>query len=179
MNERKLAALDIAIAVATLVLLASIALALPTLSRRCSSSMAQLQQAIIVWWAAAIVLACFVYASFKLPWKRIATRLLSLSAFLLLVGVALPNLDFGSADRSREKRALADMRTIASVLEEYHSETGSYPITVSVRDVRKYSQSHLSGTDPWGSQYIVRSSAGSYSIASHGICGTKPLVISR
>lgn len=170
---------DLATAIATPLLLIACVTFVETHKRGCVSSMAKLERSFVLWWIATPLVASAICFLARLPWPALLSRIAALVVCMLCVSVALPNLDFGSADRSREKHALADMRVIAATLENERARTGSYPHLTSVLALQTYSGSHLPLIDPWREEYVVDSSPDAYVVASRGICGQTPLRISR
>ena len=163
--------IDLGVAIAVLLVFPVIVAAIHRFSAPCTTSSAEAVRAILAWWGATLLIVLLVYIFFRMPLARVFRRVAAAMAFVVFVGLALPSLDFGSLDRSRQKRSMADIRSIAFVIEEHRSRTGSYPTAVSVADLQAYGKHPLPFTDAWGNRYLVRSSPDSYSITSFGLCG--------
>ena len=75
------------------------------------------------------------------------TQNASVKKRLLVAGVTLVVAAFGvvlaarslldAIDRSKLKRSLADVRSIATVLQNYHRDHGSYPATFDLEEFRR------------------------------------------
>src|SRR5213593_2766299 len=93
----------------------------------------------------------------------------------IVAAVAIPNM-LNSIDRSRQKKTMADMRSIANALEQYSIDNNYYPLSASQSTVSASISSFLSPlyskvlpeTDGWmwdlrygttasGSEYTLRS----------------------
>ncbi len=82
----------------------------------------------------------------------LATGLLLLLALEAGVLIALP--DFGSVERAKQKRTMADLRSAMTAVESYAVKAGSYPRTSSMDDLARLlepaSIERLPRTDAWG-----------------------------
>lgn len=94
---------------------------------------------------------------------------------LLMLGIigaiAVPNL-LDAVDRGKQKRTMADMRTIAVAMESYATDHAAYPAADDLQGVRaalepRYVQ-RLPGVDGWEHPFRVFSDAESYWIVSPG-----------
>jgi len=74
-----------------------------------------------------------------------------------LMGLAVPDL-LTAMQRSRQKRTMADIRTLAAELEERAEKTGRYAL--DAKDLH-----HLDG---WGAPFELHASGNDYSIRSYG-----------
>jgi type II secretion system (T2SS) protein G len=170
-TKRALLAVDIANGVIVAALLPVSFIAVRALSDACTSSHAEFERALYLWWISTAVVATLVYAGIGLPAHGVLRRLVVVVVAVFLFGIALPSLDAGSLDRSRQKRTMADMRTFAEVLERYRMRTGSYPPLRSVTQLQRDTSVHLPTTDAWGNAFRMQSGPYGYSIRSYGLCG--------
>jgi hypothetical protein len=102
----------------------------------CATSMEELNRAMAIWIAAVLLLAPVVFRGFGFAWPAIGMSALAQLLLAGMVAVALLNMDVGLADRWRQKRTMADMRTIAERVEAYKSERGTFPQAASVVALR-------------------------------------------
>jgi len=94
---------------------------------------------------------------------------------LMMASVAVPNL-LNATNRGRQMRTMADMRTVATAMEEYDVDYARYPSTgnrwVQAADLApKLSPvyiKHLPETDGWGHPFRCWSDGRSYVIVSPG-----------
>lgn len=171
-RERFLAYVDIAVAVAILVLLLPASMWLShQLADRCTSSATELQRATFIWWFSAFVATAAAYYFLRLPLRRILSRVAFVICFVVLIGLALPSLDFGSLDRSRQKRTMADIRTLEYELENLRSENGAYPNLKTVTDLQRTTKRRTPTTDGWGNAFELTSNSREYTVVSRGLCG--------
>src|SRR5689334_18830796 len=107
---RRVALTDLAVVVATLVLLPVSLFVVYRVPHSCVSSSVLASRAFAVWALTVGVLALIVYVGgLRISPRRVAVRVLVLEAFILPATIAASSLDFGMQDRWREKRAMADM----------------------------------------------------------------------
>lgn len=83
-----------------------------------------------------------------------------------------PNM-FGAIERGRQKGTMADMRSIASVLDDYHDRHRAYPQADSLRHLTPIlgPQTSLPRRDGWGQPYHFESNAAGYTLVSRSRCG--------
>ncbi len=89
----------------------------------------------------------------------------------IIAAVAIPNL-LNAMDRGKQKRTMADLRSIGTVIEEYSVDNGFYPVaatlTVLSDQVTPSYIRALPTRDGWGNAFEVDSVAGLYTVASCG-----------
>jgi hypothetical protein len=149
----------------------SLALFVPALSLAramaggCESDAETSQRCLIIWIIATFVLALSAVVLSRQrsvrQWPRVVVPVIA----VMLAGVALSQLDFGSGDRSRQKRTMADMRSIAFSLETFRLANGHYPQTLG-----ELGNGRVPTIDAWGNRLTVVTSASSYRIESRGLC---------
>ena len=108
----------------------------------------------------------------------------------ILGGVAIPNILL-SLNRSRQKRSMADMRSLATALEARATETNNYaigstPVALTATDFTSLTPVSLDAVhgalspkyirkmprlDGWGNEFEVRVGVKSYAIRSRGSDG--------
>src|SRR5262245_60740360 len=93
----------------------------------------------------------------------------------VLAAIAIPNL-VSAIDRGKQKRTMADMRTIGTAVEAYAVDNGSYPISTDAATLAsEVSPSYvrpMPQLDGWNHVYVVAVANSSYTIASAGKDGT-------
>jgi general secretion pathway protein G len=100
----------------------------------------------------------------------------------ILAAIAIPNM-LNSIDRGKQKRTMADMRTIATVLEEYAIDNNHYPLQATQGSIATTVAPSLypdyvpriPDVDGWNRdiQYGTTADAGDYTIRSLGKDGVK------
>ena len=141
------------------------------LSTPCTLSSEQLQYTFLVWGSLVIISQPIFFRAFAIPWRRIFTSLLLQLMVVLLLAIALPNMDLGTEDRWRQKRTMADFRWMAQEIDEYKSRTGRYPIAKSPLELARLIGKRLPTTDAWGNPLRVTAGPGGYRVVSYGVCG--------
>jgi len=94
----------------------------------------------------------------------------------MIAAIAIPNF-LNAVDRGKQKRTMADIRTIAEGVEAYKREfNNQYPTVPTAADIRQALEPRFIQTFPakdgWGNDFVVESSPGGYTILSHGKDGT-------
>lgn len=108
------------------------------------------------------------------------TRVVPVAAAVILVGVsmigviaaiAIPNL-IHAVDRSKQKKAMADMRSLAAAIESYAVDNDRYPRASSIAEVESLlvpdHRLAIPRIDGWGEPFEVSSSPTGYEIRSAG-----------
>jgi general secretion pathway protein G len=89
----------------------------------------------------------------------------------IIAAIAIPNL-LNAINRGRQKRSMADMRTIATATEAYAVDNMFYPDTVDMSEMIGFlSTTYIKSmpiADGWGTGFQVQSSIKSYTILSYG-----------
>ncbi len=89
----------------------------------------------------------------------------------IIAAIAIPNL-LAAINRGRQKRSMADLRSIGTAVEAYCVDNGYYPIVDSINDLK----THIDGpyvksaptSDGWFNTLVVDSTKFSYTITSYG-----------
>lgn len=85
--------------------------------------------------------------------------------------------NMGAINRGQQKRTIGDLRTIATMIEQYAASHGRYPVAASGDELWAAlgpaipRDSWKIPTDSWKHEWMIRSTATSYTIASYGCCG--------
>jgi type II secretory pathway pseudopilin PulG len=104
-------------------------------------------------------------------WRSTNLAALLLAPWLLGVLVAGPTW-FGTLESARERRTMADMRTIAEAFARYQGQHGRYPEAGSVAQVaRILGAGEIPEYDGWGNPFLLVSGEDSYTLVSHAKCG--------
>jgi general secretion pathway protein G len=92
----------------------------------------------------------------------------------IMAAIAIPNL-LNAVDRGKQKRTMADMRSIGTVMESYAIDNNRYPATegwqpvdVLIGSVEPLYIKKLPLVDGWGHGIQVVSDGENYTIVSHG-----------
>lgn len=89
----------------------------------------------------------------------------------LIAAIALPHF-LGALDRGRQKRTMADLRSIATALESYSIDATIYPVATDITSLKNalepiYIQT-AAPIDGWGVPFIVDSAQTDYTLGSGG-----------
>jgi general secretion pathway protein G len=89
----------------------------------------------------------------------------------IIAAIAIPNL-LAAINRGRQKRTMADMRTIGTAAEAYAVDYGSYPVASSINELKlsidgPYTKS-APVRDGWRTEYVITSTSTAYTIVSYG-----------
>jgi type II secretion system protein G len=89
----------------------------------------------------------------------------------IIAAIAIPNL-LNAIDRGKQKRTMADLRSMGTSIEEYSIDNNFYPSANTVATLEdQVSPSYiraLPGNDGWGNTFSVDSVPGLYTLASCG-----------
>ena len=89
----------------------------------------------------------------------------------LMAAIAIPNL-LNAIDRGKQKRTMADLRSIATAVEAYATDVNAYPSAASAAELRPFLEPTYIKTMPvldgWSNAFEVESSATGYTLYSHG-----------
>ncbi len=113
---------------------------------------------------------------------RLAQRGFTLIELLIVVAIigiiaaiAIPNL-LNAIDRGKQKRTMADMRSIGTAIESYAVDNNLYPVATSVAQLTAAVQPIYIKTMPtkdgWSNDWSVTCTTADYTIASNGKDGT-------
>ena len=89
----------------------------------------------------------------------------------IIAAIAIPNL-LNAIDRGKQKRTMADLRSMGTAIEEYSIDNNFYPVattlaTLSDQVTPSYIRA-LPANDGWGADFEVDSIKGEYTLASCG-----------
>ncbi len=92
----------------------------------------------------------------------------------IIAAIAIPNL-LNAINRGRQKRTMADMRTIGTAIEEYAVDYSFYPrVGTSFTNLASYLEptyiKHVPRNDGWNNNFLidVATGGGDYTIRSYG-----------
>ena len=150
--------------------------------RRCTSSAVLLDQQcfyyLIVTFAAALVaglIASVNYFKFRakpLLYGQVGLALPVAALMMLVILIALSNMDICDMDRSRAKRTMADAKWIAEAIENYRCEKGKYPEIQSWAELVQldpmFEKWKKELKDGWGTPFAISSNSEGYWIISKG-----------
>src|SRR5262245_37883450 len=98
--------------------------------------------------------------------------LITLVVIGVIAAIAIPNL-MAAIDKGKQKRTMADMRSIGSAVEAYSVDNGSYPIasdapTLALAISTSGFVKVMPRVDGWDHAYVVDSGTTAYTISSSG-----------
>ncbi len=98
----------------------------------------------------------------------------------IIAAIAIPNL-LNAIDRGKQKRTMADMRTIGQAIATYSVDTNFYPVAADVATLAgllepEYSRK-TSQKDGWGHFYVFNGTAIQYTLGSTGKDGGTTLAL--
>ena len=89
----------------------------------------------------------------------------------LIAAIAIPNF-LGALERGRQKRSMADMRSIATAVESYSIDEAIYPVAADINQLKSMLEPVYIQTaapfDGWGTPFIVDSAQTDYTLGSGG-----------
>jgi len=89
----------------------------------------------------------------------------------IIAAIAIPNL-LNAINRGRQKRTMADMRTIATAMGAYGTDNVFYPIVTAMGNLGRYITPVYIKTFPlkdgWGTPYDLLSVGSEYTLISYG-----------
>ena len=98
----------------------------------------------------------------------------------IVSAIAVPNF-LNAIDRGKQKRTMADMRTVAGAIESYAIDHNHYPLTDSFDELEKLLEPRyertLPTTDGWQHPFAVQAYGDGYVLGSGGKDGEGPLLI--
>ena len=107
--------------------------------------------------------------------KQLGFTLIELLIVVAIIGiiaaVAVPNL-LNAVDRGKQKRTMADLRSLAIAIETYQVDEASYPTASDIATLNTsltpvYMRTGIEN-DGWGNNFIVEAVTGEYTIGSPG-----------
>ncbi len=97
--------------------------------------------------------------------------LITVAIIGIIASVAIPNL-LGAIDRARQKRTMADLRSIATAVESYTVDLTLYPVATSMADLTPLIEPTYINNPPtddgWGRDFSVACATGEYTLCSGG-----------
>jgi general secretion pathway protein G len=90
----------------------------------------------------------------------------------IIAAIAIPNL-LNAIDRGKQKRTMADMRSLGTAVESYAVDNNNYPVAASANTLKGIVEygaymKNMPTTDGWSNTYQVASAASNYTISSNG-----------
>lgn len=90
----------------------------------------------------------------------------------IIAAVAIPNLIY-ALNSAKQKRTMADLRSIGTALEMYQKDNGYYPVEsdTTIRQVRpslRMYNSNINIVDGWNTDFYYSSNGQDYSLVSFG-----------
>ena len=93
----------------------------------------------------------------------------------IIAAIAIPNL-LNAIDRGKQKRSMADMRSIGTAVESYAVDNNVYPVAVTAVALQGLVQpiyiKSMPTTDGWSNTFAVASAITQYTVTSFGRDGT-------
>ena len=93
----------------------------------------------------------------------------------IIAAIAIPNL-LNAIDRGKQKRTMADMRSIGTAVESYAVDNNTYPVATDATTLKGLVEpiyiKTMPTTDGWNNTYQVASATTQYTINSFGKDGT-------
>jgi general secretion pathway protein G len=107
--------------------------------------------------------------------KQLGFTLIELLIVVAIIGiiaaVAIPNL-LNAVDRGKQKRTMADLRSLAIAIETYQVDEANYPTASDIATLNASLAPVYLRTgivkDGWGNNFIVEAVTGEYTIGSPG-----------
>jgi hypothetical protein len=133
-----------------------------------------------VFLAGSFVLVIGFYLIHRLPWFNLDNAVprsqilagLLLGPWFIGAFVSGPNM-LGAIERGRQKRTMADMRSVSSLLDNYYDRHQAYPQANSMSQLTSILGTEISlpRRDGWGQPYLFRSNGAGYTLVSRTRCG--------
>jgi type II secretion system protein G len=93
----------------------------------------------------------------------------------IIAAIAIPNL-LNAIDRGKQKRTMADMRSIGTAVEAYAVDNNSYPTAATAAALKTLVEpiyiKTMPTADGWSNTFVVDAVATQYTISSNGKDGT-------
>ena len=107
--------------------------------------------------------------------KALGFTLIELLIVVAIIGIiaaiTIPNL-LAAIDRGKQKRTMADMRSIGTAVEAYAVDNSSYPIATDAGTLALQVAPHyikaMPTMDGWDNTYVVNAASTTYTITSRG-----------
>jgi general secretion pathway protein G len=89
----------------------------------------------------------------------------------IIAAIAIPNL-LNAIDRGKQKRTMADMRSIGTAVESYAVDNNVYPVAAAAATLRNFVQpiyiKSMPLVDGWNTTIVVASVSTQYTLSSNG-----------
>ena len=89
----------------------------------------------------------------------------------IIAAIAIPNL-LSALDRGKQKRTMADLRSIATAVEIYSIDNTIYPTSAGIVDLKSILEplfiTNAPRLDGWGRDFVVDSTSTDYTVGSAG-----------
>jgi general secretion pathway protein G len=93
----------------------------------------------------------------------------------IIAAIAIPNL-LNAIDRGKQKRTMADMRSIGTAIESYAVDNNVYPVAATAATLATYVApvyiKTMPALDGWNHTFAVTSASTDYTVYSQGKDGT-------
>src|SRR5262245_10276635 len=90
----------------------------------------------------------------------------------IIAAIAIPNL-LNAIDRGKQKRTMADMRSIGTAVESYAVDNNVYPVTTSISALKGIVETgaymkNMPQQDGWSHNFVIDSTTAEYTLYSTG-----------
>ena len=89
----------------------------------------------------------------------------------IIAAIAIPNL-LNAIDRGKQKRTMADLRSIGTAIEAYSIDNNQYPVVTTMANLETSIEPLYIRTAPeddgWGRTFVVSCASGEYTVCSGG-----------
>src|SRR5262245_47674239 len=90
----------------------------------------------------------------------------------IIAAIAIPNL-LNAIDRGKQKRTMADMRSIGTAIESYAVDNNVYPATTAIATLKTIVETgaymkNMPQQDGWSHNFVVDSTTTAYTLSSTG-----------
>lgn len=89
----------------------------------------------------------------------------------IIAAIAIPNL-LNAIDRGKQKRTMADLRSIGTAIEAYSIDNNQYPVVTTMPTLEAVVEPLYIRTAPqndgWGRTFVVSCASGEYTVCSGG-----------
>ena len=93
----------------------------------------------------------------------------------IIAAIAIPNL-LNAIDRGKQKRSMADLRSIGTAVESYAVDNNVYPVAATAAVLQGFVQpiyiKSMPLADGWSTTFVVDSTSTQYTLSSNGKDGT-------
>ena len=93
----------------------------------------------------------------------------------IIAAIAIPNL-LNAIDRGKQKRTMADIRSVGTAIETYSIDNNDYPVAATMATLAPLIEPTYMRTAPttdgWSNVFTVTSVVGEYTVCSTGKAGT-------